>query len=77
MICPKCTENSLRKIKLKDLGRTFLACDFCASIWDEDRVGLPLTKIHGYFTKEGREEYGFRDIDLNQDNKSVFYPHLK
>ena len=36
MICPKCEEGSVEKVKIKMNGEVLSICDFCHSIWTEE-----------------------------------------
>ena len=58
MICPKCEEGNVEKVKIKMTGEVFSICDFCHSMWTEkEDIRFNTGHLLDYFINRKDHEY--------------------
>lgn len=58
MICPKCEEGNVEKVKIKMNGEVLNICDFCHSIWTEDEsINFNTGHLLDFFIKRRDHEF--------------------
>lgn len=68
MVCPKCEEGTIVKVKLKKNGKVAYLCDFCERMWFE---GEDIDKDAGHTLgshQNGEREYTIGELEEKDQN---------
>lgn len=79
MICPKCNEGTITKIKFKKTGRLAYLCDVCGTLWFEGESIKFNTghTLEAYSQVEGRE-YTIEELEeKDQNHQPARYKNYK
>lgn len=73
MICPKCEEGTIVKIRFKTNGRFAFLCDFCDALWFEgEDINIATNHTLRSFTQEQELEYSIEEInEKDQDHQPI------
>lgn len=78
MVCPKCEEGTIVKVKLKKNGKVAYLCDFCERTWFE---GENIGKDPGHTLsthQNGEREYTLEEREeKDQDHRQVRFVSSK
>lgn len=65
MVCPKCENGDIEKIRIKATGELFDVCSFCHSLWTEEEIVRFDTGHLLDFYLERQMKYSDRNIEEN------------
>jgi len=68
MVCPKCNEGVIVKIKFKKTGRIAYLCDFCESMWFEGET-MDLTTGHSFEAYKETEGSEYSVTELSEKSQ--------
>ena len=67
MVCPKCDEGNIIKIKFKQSGKIAFLCDFCKTLWLEGER-IDLATGHTLETYSQKEDMGYTIEELRKED---------
>ncbi|OGH20762.1 MAG: hypothetical protein A3D74_05555 [Candidatus Levybacteria bacterium RIFCSPHIGHO2_02_FULL_37_13] len=79
MICPKCEEGKVGKVKFKKSGTTGYLCDFCESLWfNSDDINIGTGHTLSSFAEGGDREYSLESTgEKDQEHEPAKYKNHK
>lgn len=80
MICPRCDEGALVKIKFKHDGKVAFLCDFCEAFWFEDEhIKSSTGHVLESYGQGGEDfEYPIEELpEKDQDHQPARYVSYK
>ena len=78
MICPKCDEGKMTRVRFKTTERNAYLCDLCEALWFVgEEIGI--TTAHTLSAHRGEDvEYSLdENEDKDQEHRSARYVHYK
>ena len=64
MVCPKCEEGEIKKIKFKETGMIGFLCDYCDALWLEgERIAVTSNRTLRSYTRDEDLEYSIEELD--------------
>lgn len=75
MICPKCEEGSIEKVKVKLTGEILSICDFCHSIWTEEEcIQFNTGHLLDFYIDRKDHQYTIENSqNISQGHESIYY----
>lgn len=73
MVCPKCEEETIFKIRFKKSGKIAYLCECCEALWFEDE-GISLENAHTLESFLQKEDADYEPEELaekDQDSKPI------
>ncbi len=79
MICPKCDEGTIIKIKFKKTGRQAHLCDLCGGLWfEEENIKFNTGHTLESYSRKEDTEYAIDELqEKDQDHQPVRYGNNK
>jgi len=78
MVCPRCQEAGLMKIRFKQTGGIAYTCEFCEALWfGGEKISAFGAKELRSFTQDEDVEYMVDDVEsTDQDSRRTYYDPL-
>lgn len=75
MLCPRCDEDDVKKIRFKSDGKVAYICEFCESLWFEGEEISPFTAraLRSFKPEEGIEYVWDEVADKDEDRRHTYY----
>lgn len=75
MVCPRCEEADLMKIRFKQNGGIAYTCEICEALWFEgEKISAFTAKELRPFTQEEDVEYMWDDLEnVDQDSRRTYF----
>ena len=67
MVCPKCEEGNITKIKFKKSGKIAFLCEVCNALWFEEEH-IDLTTGHTLTSYSQSEDIGYTVEELREED---------
>lgn len=79
MKCPKCEEETLKKIELKGRDEIVLLCEFCDTYWEEgESVSQSTGKPFKDLTDSDNIEFNLKPLsEVDQEHEDASYTHVR
>lgn len=79
MICPKCSEGTITKIKFKKTGRQAHLCNLCGGLWfEKENIKSNTGHTLESYSQTEDIEYAFEDLsEKDQDHQVVRFRNEK